>query len=144
MPNQKSDMNNSFRIIFIIISNIKIIMEDEIFTHYWLLFSSLFVTRFFFTCYSLIFTRYLLLLTRYSLLFTRYSLLFTRNLLLFTRYSFLFTSYSLLLTRYSLLFVRYPLLIIRYSLLSTRYFCSLISNIYLLNFGKETEWCYEP
>ena len=39
-------------------------------------------------------------------------------------------------TTYPLLFTFHSSLLIHYSLLFTRYFCSLISNIYLLNFGS--------
>ena len=94
------------------------------------------------TRYSLLFTRYSLLLTRYSLLFTRYILLFTRYYFVVTRYYFL-AFHSLVVTAYSLLFI---LLFIRHYLFVTHYFLlviftistisSLISTIYLLNFGS--------
>ena len=100
-----------------------------------------------FSRYSLLATFYSWLVTFYSLLVTFCSLLFTRLLFLFTRYLLLLSRYSLLFTRCSLLLIRYLLPLTRYSLLFIHhylfviepfihYFCSLISTIYLLNFGN--------
>ena len=93
------------------------------------------------TFYSLLVTFYSFLITFYSLLVTFYSLLVPFYSLLITCYSLLFSLYSLPVTTYSVLFTFHSSLLIRYSVLFTRYFCSLISAIYLLNFGKEAECC---
>ena len=61
--------------------------------------------------------------------------LFTRYYLLVALYLLLVTFHPLLVTTYSSLFTFHSSLLIRYSLLFTRYF-SLISTIYLLNFGS--------
>ena len=68
-------------------------------------------------------------------LFTRYVLLITRYYLLVALYLLLVTFHSLLVTTYSSLITFHSSLLIRYSLLFTRYL-SLISTIYLLNFGS--------
>ena len=94
-----------------------------------------------FTCYSLLVTFYSLILTFYSLLLPFYSLLIPFYSLLITNYSLLVTFYSFPVTTYSLLCTFHSSLVIRYSVFFSRYFSSLISTIYLLNFGKETECC---
>ena len=99
------------------------------------------------TRYSLLLNFYSLIVTTYSLLVTFYSLRVTFYTLLLTRCSLLLSCYFLLVTRYFSFVTRCYLLVtlyfnfhssirIHYSLLFTRYFISLVSTIYLINFGS--------